>query len=85
MGALALNLRRSAQAAAISALRTGDPMNESTTFAPLSSQTAADMVNEQIRQAVGHGAAATPIGQPVPARGAFVQSVNLTGLTPATR
>jgi succinate-semialdehyde dehydrogenase / glutarate-semialdehyde dehydrogenase len=31
---------------------------------------------------VAHGATATPIGAPVPARGAFVQPTMLTGLTP---
>jgi hypothetical protein len=37
--------------------------------------------SEQIRQAVAYGAAATPIGQPVPAQGAFVQPTILTGVT----
>ena len=67
--------------AAISALRPGDPMDESTTFAPVSSQSAADTVKEQISEAVAHGATATPIGEPVPDKGAFVQPTILTGLT----
>jgi succinate-semialdehyde dehydrogenase / glutarate-semialdehyde dehydrogenase len=68
--------------AAVEALNPGDPMDPDTTFAPLSSQGAADTVRAQIAQAVAHGATATPIGKPVPATGAFVQPTILTGLTP---
>ena len=57
-------------------------MDPGTTFAPLSSQGAADTVKAQIAQAVAHGATATEIGKPVPATGAFVQPTILTGLTP---
>jgi succinate-semialdehyde dehydrogenase / glutarate-semialdehyde dehydrogenase len=68
--------------AAVEALNPGDPMDPDTTFAPLSSQGAADTVRAQIAQAVAHGATAPPIGKPVPATGAFVQPTILTGLTP---
>jgi succinate-semialdehyde dehydrogenase/glutarate-semialdehyde dehydrogenase len=67
---------------AIEALRPGDPMEASTTLAPLSSQGAADTVRAQIGKAVEHGAVATSVGPPVPAMGAFVQPTILTGVTP---
>jgi acyl-CoA reductase-like NAD-dependent aldehyde dehydrogenase len=53
--------------ATVEALNPGDPMDPDTTFAPLSSQGAADEVKAQIAEAVAHGAAATEIGKPVPA------------------
>jgi len=68
--------------AAVEALVPGDPMDPGTTFAPLSSQAAADTVRAQIAQAAAHGATATEIGRRVPATGAFVQPTILTGLTP---
>jgi succinate-semialdehyde dehydrogenase/glutarate-semialdehyde dehydrogenase len=68
--------------ASVEALNPGDPMDPDTTFAPLSSQGAADTVKAQIADAVAHGATATEIGKPVPATGAFVQPTMLTGLTP---
>ncbi len=68
--------------AAIESLRPGDPMDPDMTFAPVSSQAAADTVKAQIAEAVAHGATATEAGQPVPARGAFVQPTILTGVTP---
>jgi succinate-semialdehyde dehydrogenase/glutarate-semialdehyde dehydrogenase len=67
--------------AAIQALRPGDPLDPATTLAPVSSQSAADTIKEQIRAAVAHGATATAVGEPVPARGAFVQPTILTGVT----
>jgi len=66
----------------VAALRTGDPLDRSTTLAPLSSQTAADEVREKIRQAVAHGATATEVGPKVPEQGAFVQPTILTNVTP---
>ena len=60
----------------------GDPMDPNTTFAPVSSQSAADTIKEQIREAVAHGATATEVGKPVPAQGAFVQPTILTSVTP---
>jgi succinate-semialdehyde dehydrogenase / glutarate-semialdehyde dehydrogenase len=68
--------------AAVETLNPGDPMDPDTTFAPMSSQGAADTVKAQIAQAVALGATATPVGKPVPATGAFVQPTILTGLTP---
>jgi succinate-semialdehyde dehydrogenase/glutarate-semialdehyde dehydrogenase len=57
-------------------------MDVTTTLAPLSSQAAAETVKEQISEAVAQGATATPIGEPVPVQGAFVQPTILTGVTP---
>ncbi|MDR0805932.1 MAG: NAD-dependent succinate-semialdehyde dehydrogenase [Enterobacteriaceae bacterium] len=66
----------------VAALKTGDPLDESTTLAPLSSQQAADEVKEKIRQAVAHGATAVEVGAKVPTQGAFVQPTILTHVTP---
>ncbi len=68
--------------AAIDALQPGDPMDPTTTLGPVSSQSAADGVNAQIREAVANGATATELGKPIPNQGAFVQPTILTGLTP---
>ncbi|WP_192457143.1 NAD-dependent succinate-semialdehyde dehydrogenase [Musicola keenii] len=65
----------------VAALRTGDPMSEETTLAPLSSQAAADEVKEKIQLAVQHGATAVEVGPKVPERGAFVQPTILTNVT----
>ncbi|GAA2519319.1 NAD-dependent succinate-semialdehyde dehydrogenase [Rarobacter incanus] len=56
----------------------GDPFDETTTLAPLSSQKAADDVKALIKEAVEHGATATEYGSPVPSQGAFVQPTVLT-------
>ena len=68
--------------AAIDGLEPGDPMDLKTTLAPVSSKSAAEMIKEQVGQAVVHGAKATEVGQRVPAQGAFVQPTILTGVTP---
>lgn len=68
--------------AGVAALKAGDPLDASTTLAPLSSQGAAEELRKQVEQAVAHGATAAVIGAEVPARGAFVRPVMLTGLTP---
>lgn len=65
----------------VAGLRAGDPFEAATTLAPLSSQGAADDLNDKIRQAVGHGAKATEVGPRVPNRGAFVQPTILTDIT----
>lgn len=68
--------------AGVAALKAGDPMDAQTSLAPLSSQGAADDVRRQVEQAVAHGATVSLIGAEVPAQGAFVRPVMLTGLTP---
>jgi succinate-semialdehyde dehydrogenase / glutarate-semialdehyde dehydrogenase len=64
----------------VAELRAGDPFDEATTLAPLSSQGAADEVREKIREAVALGATATEVGLSLPNQGAFVQPTILTGL-----
>ncbi|WP_279024940.1 NAD-dependent succinate-semialdehyde dehydrogenase [Gibbsiella quercinecans] len=68
--------------AAVAELRAGDPLDEKTTLAPLSSQGAADEVKEKIELAVSHGAHAVEVGETVPSKGAFVQPTILTNVTP---
>ncbi len=59
----------------------GDPMDPATTLAPMSSQSQADTVKEQIARAVAAGATATELGGAVPDTGAFVPFTLLTGVT----
>ena len=68
--------------AGVAELKAGDPMDPTTTLAPLSSQGAADEVREKIAEAVKYGATATEVGPKVPAQGSFVQPTILTNLTP---
>ena len=58
-------------------------MDPATTLAPLSSQSAADLVRGKIAKAVAAGAKAQQVGPKVPVRGAFVQPTILTGVTDA--
>ncbi|GLY73867.1 NAD-dependent succinate-semialdehyde dehydrogenase [Actinoallomurus iriomotensis] len=67
--------------AALSGLVAGDPMDERTTLPPMSSQSAADKLKEQVAEAVAHGARATEVGPPVPDTGAFVQPTILTDVS----
>ena len=67
--------------AGVAGLHAGDPFDPSTTLAPLSSQSAADGLKDQIHQAVAHGATATEVGPKVPNQGAFVQPTILTDVT----
>jgi succinate-semialdehyde dehydrogenase / glutarate-semialdehyde dehydrogenase len=66
----------------VEGLHAGDPFDDKTTLAPLSSQSAADEVKQKIRDAVAHGATATEVGPKVPAQGAFVQPTILTDVQP---
>tara|TARA_R110001599_G_scaffold353733_1_gene595932 strand:+ start:27243 stop:28634 length:1392 start_codon:yes stop_codon:yes gene_type:complete len=66
--------------AGVAKLKTGDPFDPETTLAPMSSQSAADGVKKQIREAVKHGATATEVGPKVPTQGAWVQPTILTDL-----
>ena len=66
----------------MSVLKAGDPFDEATTLAPMSSQKAADDLHAQIQAAVEAGAKAIPCGEPVPTKGAFVQPTILTDISP---
>jgi succinate-semialdehyde dehydrogenase/glutarate-semialdehyde dehydrogenase len=67
---------------AMSTLKGGNPFDEATTLAPMSSQKAADDLHAQINAAVEGGAKAIPCGEPVPTTGAFVQPTILTDISP---
>jgi succinate-semialdehyde dehydrogenase / glutarate-semialdehyde dehydrogenase len=66
-------------------LRPGDPADEETTLAPLSSERAAVQLMEQVDEAVGRGATAVVGGRRVDHPGAFVEATVLTGITPEMR
>ena len=64
------------------ALRPGDPDDESTTLAPLSSEQAAQHLIDQMRQAVDSGATLLLGGGRIDRPGAYVQPTILTDITP---
>ena len=64
----------------VKALKMGDPLDATTTLAPLSSQGAADKLADQVKEAVAGGASAETLGDKVPAKGAFFQPTILTGM-----
>ena len=65
----------------VKALRMGDPMDPTTTLAPLSSQGAADKLAGQVKEAIAGGAKAETLGEKAPSTGAFFQPTILTGMT----
>lgn len=64
----------------VAELKAGDPMDPSTTLAPLSSQGAKDDLHDQVTRAMEHGAKVEVIGAAVPGKGAFFQPLLMTGL-----
>jgi succinate-semialdehyde dehydrogenase/glutarate-semialdehyde dehydrogenase len=64
----------------VEALKMGDPLDSTTTLAPLSSQGAVDKLAAQVEEAVAGGATAEALGDTAPAEGAFFQPTILTGL-----
>lgn len=66
--------------AGVAKLKAGDPLDPSTNLAPLSSQGAKDTLEEQVKQAVSHGAKVEVIGAEVPAQGAFFRPVLLSNV-----
>ena len=62
----------------VEALKAGDPFDPGTTLAPLSSQSAADLLKDKVGQAIAYGANAVEVGPKVPELGAFVQPTILT-------
>ncbi|MGP4030945.1 NAD-dependent succinate-semialdehyde dehydrogenase [Pseudarthrobacter sp. 1C304] len=71
--------------ARMSAIKPGDPLLADTRFGPLSSQSAADGLIEQIQDAVDKGAMLRTGGRHVPGPGAYVEPTVLTGVTPGMR
>ncbi|NHN85847.1 aldehyde dehydrogenase family protein [Acetobacter musti] len=64
----------------VAELKAGDPMDPSTTLAPLSSQGAKDDLIRQVEEAKKHGAVVEEIGNPVPEKGAFFRPLLMTNL-----
>ena len=71
-----------AYAKAVSELKAGDPEQADTTLAPLSSQEALDRLEQQVSEAVAHGAKVTALGPDVPQQGFFAQPRLLENVTP---
>jgi len=63
----------------------GDPMDPATRIGPLSSQSAADTLTEQVSDTVAAGATVLTGGQPVDGPGAFVQPTLLADVKPGMR
>ena len=66
-------------------LRPGDPFDETTTLAPLSSEQAAELVIEQIDDAIEKGAGVVTGGRRIDLPGAFVEPTILVDVTPEMR
>lgn len=64
----------------VAELVAGDPMDSSTTLAPLMSQQAADQLADQVATAKKEGATVETLGSPVPEQGAFFQPTLLTDI-----
>ncbi|MDY3126915.1 MAG: NAD-dependent succinate-semialdehyde dehydrogenase [Corynebacterium sp.] len=58
----------------------GDPMDENTTLAPLSSQGAADDLAKQVEAAKAEGCTITEVGIELPSQGAFYQPTIITDI-----
>ncbi|WP_160668316.1 NAD-dependent succinate-semialdehyde dehydrogenase [Pseudarthrobacter sp. ATCC 49987] len=71
--------------ARMSAIKPGDPLLADTRFGPLSSQSAADGLIEQIQDAVDKGATLRTGGHHVDGPGAYVEPTVLTDVTPGMR
>ncbi|MFZ2174998.1 MAG: NAD-dependent succinate-semialdehyde dehydrogenase [Rhodococcus sp. (in: high G+C Gram-positive bacteria)] len=67
------------------ATKTGDPLDEKTVLGPLSSQTAADSLIEQIDDAVSKGATLLAGGKSIEGPGSYVEPTLLVGITPEMR
>jgi succinate-semialdehyde dehydrogenase/glutarate-semialdehyde dehydrogenase len=68
-----------------SVLEPGDPADEATTLAPVSSERAAELLMDQVRDALDKGATAVVGGRRIDHPGAFVEPTVLTGITPEMR
>ena len=67
---------------ALAQLKPGDPLDESTTLGPLSSEAALNLLLKQVREAVAHGAQIFAGGDRIRHYGAFMQPTILTNVTP---
>jgi succinate-semialdehyde dehydrogenase / glutarate-semialdehyde dehydrogenase len=71
--------------AAMSGYTTGDPFDPATSYGPLSSERAAQILMEQIDDAVSKGATVHLGGHRLDRPGAFVEATVLSGVTPEMR
>jgi succinate-semialdehyde dehydrogenase/glutarate-semialdehyde dehydrogenase len=71
-------------ATAMSGLKMGDPMDEATTLAPLSSTEALVKLVDQVDRSVAQGARVVMGGKRADGSGAFMQPTILTNITPGT-
>jgi succinate-semialdehyde dehydrogenase/glutarate-semialdehyde dehydrogenase len=67
---------------ALAAFKPGDPMNEATTLAPLSTEAALEHLLEQVERAVNDGATLVMGGKRIDRPGAFMQPTILTDIPP---
>jgi succinate-semialdehyde dehydrogenase/glutarate-semialdehyde dehydrogenase len=67
---------------ALAQLKPGDPLDESTTLGPLASEAALNLLLQQVREAVAHGARLVAGGDRIGRRGAFMQPTILTSVAP---
>ncbi|MFZ0861635.1 MAG: NAD-dependent succinate-semialdehyde dehydrogenase [Candidatus Sulfotelmatobacter sp.] len=67
---------------ALAQLKPGDPLDESTTLGPLSSEAALDLLLKQVREAVAHGARVFAGGARIGHQGVFMQPTILTDVKP---
>jgi succinate-semialdehyde dehydrogenase/glutarate-semialdehyde dehydrogenase len=68
--------------AALANFKPGDPIDKSTTLAPLSSEAALENLLDQVKRAVAHGAQVALGGARLDVDGAFMAPTILTGITP---
>jgi succinate-semialdehyde dehydrogenase/glutarate-semialdehyde dehydrogenase len=71
--------------ASFEAMRPGDPSDPKTAIGPLSSQSAADTLTEQVETAVSEGATVLTGGQRIDGPGAYVQPTLLADVQPHMR
>ena len=67
---------------ALKELKPGDPLDETTTLGPLSSDAALNLLLDQVREAVAHGARVFTGGDRLGHTGAYMQPTILTNVTP---
>jgi succinate-semialdehyde dehydrogenase/glutarate-semialdehyde dehydrogenase len=67
---------------ALSALKPGDPLDETTTLGPLSTEAALQQLLAQVETAVAHGAKIEMGGKRIDRPGAFMEPTILTNVTP---
>ena len=67
------------------ALRCGDPLDASTTLAPMARFDLRDGLHQQVEDAVKNGAQLLLGGQPLPGKGAFYPATILDGVAPGMR